>query len=91
MSDNESPIPAATNASLKSFIARVEALNEEIDMTKESIKEIYGEAKAAGHDVKIMRKVITMRKKGTKEALDELAKIEHVLEMLAGTDEEVIG
>jgi uncharacterized protein (UPF0335 family) len=55
---------------LKSFIERVEKLNEEIDALGEDRKEVFSEAKDAGFDTKIMRKVIALRKK-TKEQRDE--------------------
>lgn len=47
---------------LKSFIDRVERLEEEKKVLMEDIKEVYAEAKAVGFDVKIMRKVISVRK-----------------------------
>lgn len=47
---------------LKSFIERVERLEEEKSAIAEDIKEVYGEAKATGFDVKIIRQVIKLRK-----------------------------
>lgn len=47
---------------LKSFIERVERLEEEKAGISEDIKEVYGEAKATGFDVKIMRRIIKLRK-----------------------------
>lgn len=47
---------------LKSFIERVERLEEEKSAIAEDIKEVMGEAKASGFDVKIMRRVIKLRK-----------------------------
>jgi uncharacterized protein (UPF0335 family) len=60
----------STHERLKSFVERIEKLNEEADALKEDTKEVFGEAKDAGFDVKIMRKVIALRKK-TKEQRDE--------------------
>ena len=47
---------------LKSFINRVERLEEEKAALAADIKEVFAEAKGTGFDVKIMRQVIRMRK-----------------------------
>lgn len=47
---------------LRSFIERVETLEEEKAALAEDIKEIYAEAKGTGFDVKTMRKIIALRK-----------------------------
>jgi uncharacterized protein (UPF0335 family) len=47
---------------LKSFIERVERLEEEKRALTEDIKEVYAEAKGAGFDVKIIRQSGKIRK-----------------------------
>ena len=47
---------------LLSFFERVERLEEEKAALAEDIKEVYAEAKAAGFEVKIMRRVMKLRK-----------------------------
>jgi uncharacterized protein (UPF0335 family) len=47
---------------LKSFIERIERLEEEKRALAEDIKEVYAEAKGVGFDTKIMRQVIKIRK-----------------------------
>lgn len=47
---------------LKSFITRIERLEEERASLSADIKEVFSEAKGAGFDTKIMRQVIRMRK-----------------------------
>lgn len=47
---------------LKSFIERVEKLEEEKTAIAGDIREVYSEAKAAGFDVKVMRQIIKLRK-----------------------------
>lgn len=47
---------------LKSFIERIERLEEEKTAIAGDIKDVYAEAKSAGYDTKIMRKVISLRK-----------------------------
>jgi uncharacterized protein (UPF0335 family) len=47
---------------LRQFIERIERLEEEKKALAEDIKEVFAEAKSNGFDVKIMRKVISLRK-----------------------------
>ena len=47
---------------LKSFIDRIERLEEERTALSSDIKEVFFEAKGTGFDTKIMRQVIRMRK-----------------------------
>jgi uncharacterized protein (UPF0335 family) len=47
---------------LKSFIERIERLDEEKAALTADIREVYAEAKAHGFDVKIMRQVVRLRK-----------------------------
>jgi uncharacterized protein (UPF0335 family) len=47
---------------LKSFIERIERLEEEKAALAADIREIYSEAKGTGFDTKIMRQVVRLRK-----------------------------
>ncbi len=47
---------------LKSFIERIERLEEEKKGIADDIKDVFAEAKGTGFDVKIMRQVIRLRK-----------------------------
>lgn len=47
---------------LESFIRRIEKLEEERASIGIDIREVYGEAKGVGYDVKTMRKVVALRK-----------------------------
>ncbi len=49
-------------AQLKSFIERIERLEEEKRALGEDIKEVYAEAKGTGFDPKIMRQILKIRK-----------------------------
>jgi uncharacterized protein (UPF0335 family) len=55
---------------LKSFIERIERLEEEKRALAEDIKEVYAEAKGTGFDTKVMRQLIKLRKMD-KDDLDE--------------------
>ena len=58
---------------LKSFIERIERLEEEKYSILADIKEVYSEAKSSGYDPKIMRKVLTIRKIDNDERLEQEA------------------
>ncbi|MQP63885.1 DUF2312 domain-containing protein [Niveispirillum sp. SYP-B3756] len=47
---------------LRSFIERIERLEEEKKGIMDDIKDIYAEAKGTGFDTKIMRQIIRIRK-----------------------------
>ena len=47
---------------LKSFIERIERLEEEKKTLQADIKEVYAEAKGSGFDTKIMRQIVRLRK-----------------------------
>jgi uncharacterized protein (UPF0335 family) len=62
---------------LKSFIERIERLEEEKRTLAEDIKEVYAEAKGTGFDTKIIRQIIRIRKRDQ----DELDEEESLLEV----------
>jgi uncharacterized protein (UPF0335 family) len=47
---------------LRSFIERVERLEEEKAALSQDLREVYAEAKGSGFDTKIMRQVVRLRK-----------------------------
>jgi uncharacterized protein (UPF0335 family) len=47
---------------LKSFIERIERLEEEKAGLSGDIREIYAEAKGTGFDTKVMRQIVRLRK-----------------------------
>jgi uncharacterized protein (UPF0335 family) len=67
---------------LKSLIERIERLEEEKKQTAEDIKDVYGEAKANGFDVKILRKVISLRKQDKDERMEQEAIMELYMQAL---------
>jgi uncharacterized protein (UPF0335 family) len=56
---------------LRSFIERIERLEEEKKGIADDIKDIYAEAKGTGFDVKIIRQIIRLRKKAKEERQEE--------------------
>jgi len=61
---------------LKSFIERVERLEEEKAGLTSDIKDIYAEAKGAGFDTKAIRKLIQIRKQDHAERQEQQAVLE---------------
>jgi uncharacterized protein (UPF0335 family) len=55
---------------LRSFIERIERLEEEKRTLSADIKEVYAEAKGTGFDAKIMRQIIRIRRMD-KDDVDE--------------------
>jgi uncharacterized protein (UPF0335 family) len=47
---------------LRSFVERIERLEEEKSALSADIKEVYAEAKAAGYDIKTLRQIIRLLK-----------------------------
>jgi uncharacterized protein (UPF0335 family) len=61
---------------LKSLVERIERLEEEKSKIASDIKEVYAEAKSAGFDTTILRKVISLRKKEAAEREEEQSLLE---------------
>ncbi len=79
---------AVAATSLRSYIERVERLEEEKSVFSADIREVYAEAKGEGFDAKTMREIVKLRKvapsdRDEQEALLDLYK--HTLGMLADT------
>ena len=56
---------------LRSIIERIERLEEERKGLASDIKDIFAEAKSAGFDVKVLRQVISLRKKEPAEVEEQ--------------------
>ena len=56
---------------LKSFIERVERLEEEKKALAEDIRDVYSEAKSTGFEPKIMRKIVSLRKSNLEKRREE--------------------
>ena len=62
---------------LRAFLERIERLEEEKRAIGDDIKEVYAEAKGTGYDVKIMRKIISLRRMDRDKRREE----EEILEL----------
>ncbi|WP_454917333.1 DUF2312 domain-containing protein [Xanthobacter sediminis] len=78
-----SSVPETSNApagfakeQLKSFIERVERLEEEKTAISDDIKDVFAEAKANGFDVKALRAILKIRKEDADERQEHDAIVE---------------
>jgi uncharacterized protein (UPF0335 family) len=67
---------------LRAIVERIERLEEEKKTIAADIKEVYAEAKGNGFDIKILRKVISLRKKDVNERQEEESMIDVYLAAL---------
>lgn len=67
---------------LRSFIERIERLEEEKKTIAEDIKDVYGEAKGTGFEPKILKKVIAIRKQDKDERAEQEAILDTYLAAL---------
>jgi uncharacterized protein (UPF0335 family) len=73
---------------LKALVERIERLEEEKKTIAGDIKEVYGEAKGNGFDTKILRKVISLRKKEPTEREEEQSMLDVYMAALGMIPEE---
>ncbi len=67
---------------LRSFVERIERLEEEKKQISDDIKDVYAEAKGNGFDVKVLRKVISLRKQDANERAEMDAILDLYLQAL---------
>lgn len=75
--DNKPPKPkpadtaqSGARSQLRSFVERIERLEEEKKTIADDIKDVYGEAKSNGFDTKALRKIIQERKQDKDERME---------------------
>ena len=75
---------------LRSFVERIERLEEEKKSISDDIRDVYAEAKANGYDAKTLRKVVSLRKLDSMEREEQEALLDlymNALGMNAPTDD----
>lgn len=65
--------PMVAREQLKSVVERIERLEEEKKAIADDIRDVYAEAKANGFDTKVLRQVVSLRKKDLTERQEEEA------------------
>ena len=82
---DKNPIVATESVAadqLRAFIERIERLEEEKAALAGDIREVYGEAKGNGFDTKVLRKIISLRKRDYAERQEEEAILELYMQAL---------
>jgi len=77
-------LTGAAQGRLKSFIERIERLEEDKAAIAADMKEIFAEAKGEGFDTKIMRKVVRLRKQDKAKRQEEEAILDLYLSAIGG-------
>lgn len=62
---------------LRSFVERIERLEEDKRAIQTDLKEVYSEAKGAGYDTKVLRKIVSERRQDA----ETVAEFESILDL----------
>jgi len=82
---DDQPAHRFAKEQLKALVERVERLEEEKKAIADDIRDVYGEAKVNGYDIKALRTVVRLRKQDVNERKEQEAILEtylHALGML---------
>ena len=80
--DNDDTAHSFAKGQLKAIIERIEKLEEEKKAISDDIKDVYGEAKGNGFDVKALRTIIRMRKQDADERREHETILETYMQAL---------
>ena len=80
--DEKSENYRVTAGELRQFVERYERLDEEKKAIAEQMTEVLAEAKGRGYDVKVLRKIISLRKRDENDIAEEEAVLEMYKEAL---------
>jgi uncharacterized protein (UPF0335 family) len=69
--DGEGTPGEVNGGHLKAFIERIERLEEEKKAIADDIKDVYAEAKGTGFDVKVLRKIVSIRRQDKDQRREE--------------------
>jgi len=81
----EQPSTRFAKDQLKAFVERIERLEEEKKTISDDIRDVYGEAKVNGFDLKALRTIVRLRKLDSAERQEQEAILEtymHALGMI---------
>ena len=70
---------------LTAFIERIERLEEDKKTVADEIKDVYTEAKGNGYDIKVIRKIVSIRKQDKDKRREEEEILELYLQALGMT------
>lgn len=79
---NDDTAHSFAKGQLKAIIERIEKLEEERKAISDDIKDVYGEAKGNGFDVKVLRTIIRLRKQDADERQEQETILETYMQAL---------
>ena len=80
-----SDVEGVAQDQLRSFVERIERLEEEKKTISDDIKDVYAEAKGNGFDTRVLRRVISLRKQDQNERQEQEAILDLYLQALGMT------
>lgn len=80
-------IAGISGTQLKQFLERIEYLEEQKAAVAGDIRDVFGEAKSAGFDVKILRQVLKVRKMNRDELEEQEALFDTYIQALDRAEE----
>ena len=69
--DQDTEVGGIAADRLRSIVERIERLEEERKGLADNIKDVFAEAKSAGFDVKVIRQILSIRKKEPAEVEEQ--------------------
>jgi uncharacterized protein (UPF0335 family) len=69
--DKSTSADAVNAGHLRAFIERIEKLEEEKKALADDIKDVYAEAKGTGFDIKVLRKIVSIRRQDKDKRREE--------------------
>ena len=85
-SNSGSDVHGVARDRLRYFVERIERLDEEAKALNDDRKDVYGEAKGEGFDVKILKRVIAIRRQDKDQRMEEEAILDTYLAALGMID-----
>ena len=72
---------------IRSFIERVEHIEEELKALNEGKKEVFAEAKGEGFDVKVLKEILRLRKQDKDERDEQESLLDLYMQAMESSDE----
>ena len=82
LKENDDTAHSFAKGQLKAIVERIEKLEEEKKAISDDIKDVYGEAKGNGFDVKALRSIIRLRKQDADERQEQETILETYMQAL---------
>ena len=79
---NTSRSDVVDSGQIRSFVVRIELMNEQKDDLNRDLSEIFKEARGVGFDVTVLRKVVALRRMDRDKRIEQQAILDLYLESL---------